>query len=127
MLLELDLPVDLMKVIHISSLKAVDMKAFIIPILLTCFMLLASPDVSLSQPLKNTVEEIGIECVKLVRVAVLNFMLIYGLYLGISLAFGQTQATDLTTFLLGAIIAVSAGFIAALFGVTLFRNPSAGS
>ena len=86
------------------------------------FLFLApEPSHASADLLIQTVTEIGRDCVRMVRVCVLNFMLIYGLYLGVSLGFGQTQAQELTTFLLGAIIAIGAAFVAALFALTLFR------
>jgi|GEM_PF-4675614 len=43
------------------------------------------------------------------------FLLLYGFYMAVGIAFGQGDARDLVSFILGAMVAVAAPMIASIF------------
>jgi hypothetical protein len=54
----------------------------------------------------------------LLRVAVFNFLLFYGLYLGVTIGFGQGDPRQIANFIIGSIFAAAAqaiGFFASIF------------
>lgn len=53
----------------------------------------------------------------LIRVAIFNFLLFYGLYLAISIGLGQADAEGIAKFVIGCMFAAAAQLLGAVMGI----------